>query len=227
MSFHLRFTPYELDIKNLANFCDKFDKYIVAAESKSKSGQEVPLHYHIYIETTLDVDTVRSDFLKKLCIPKSGRGKNNKYYMLKVWDNNISYIVKQNNIKMKKGFTEEQIQEVVKSLGTLPAEGKNTTAAAPRAAKKEIESEWNKILANAINFWRENGKKEITYDKWVKLIMYWNLKELKPITHTANLKRYALSLDMLCHSGWGENDSELRKQIDQTPTLETMFQKSS
>lgn len=221
MPFHLRYTPYELSA-NITDFCDKFDKYIVASESKSKLGQEVPLHYHCYIESHLNMDTIRKHLQKMLSIPSSGRGTNNKYYMLKAWNDDISYIVKQGNIIKKKGFDEEAIQN---GIAKGKKEIKIQAVEAP-ASKKEIITEWNKILENAIVYWKSNNKKEISLDKWVKLIMYWSLKDLKPITHTANLKRYALSLDLLCRSDWGENDEYLQKQIDETPTLDSIFQKS-
>jgi len=218
MPYHLRYTPYELGT-DLAPFCDKYDKYIIANERHNKQQQPVESHYHVYIESDYDMDTIRGDFLKKLSIPKCGRGKNNKYYCIKQWDTKIDYIVKQNNIIAKKGFSDQEIAAAYAAAETFrypPNGGKDTISGGP-APTKEKETEWIKILGSAIKYHKENGQKEVPYEKWVKLIRYWFLKECKPFPHPANTKRYAQSLDCLARSDWGENLEQLEKEAFSLP----------
>jgi len=218
MPFHLRYTPYELS-QDLTPFCDKYDKYIIAYERLNKQGQPTEPHYHVYIESDYDMDTIRSDFIKKLGIPKCGRGKNNKYYMLKTWDTNVSYFVKQNNIKGTKGISDIEIaaaSAAAQAFRSPPKEGKDTTSGGP-APTKEKETEWKKILWLAMLYKKENGSKEVPYEKWVKLIRYWCLKDLKPFPHPANTKRYAQSLDCLARSDWGEDQTTLEKEASDIP----------
>lgn len=217
MPYHLRYTPYELS-HDLDAFLEKYDTYVVAYENKDKDGAPEHPHYHMYIKSDLNEDTIRKHWLKTMEIPKCGKGRNNKYYMLKKYDENIDYICKYADVRKYKGFTKDDIENASKegfnkyllkrqSHPEESTEGRVTT-------KKDVASEWNKILANAMNYHRENGRKEILFDRWVKLIRHWYLKELKPLPHPANLKRYALSLDALCRSDWGENDEALQKEIE-------------
>jgi len=218
MPYHLRYTPYELGT-DLAPFCDKYDKYIIAHERHNKQQQSVEPHYHVYIESDYDMDTIRGDFLKKLSIPKCGRGRNNKYYMLKQWDTKIDYIVKQNNIIGKKGFSDLDIASAYasaqKSLGP-PTEVKATISGGP-APTKEKETEWTKLFNNAMIYHKNNDNKEVPYEKWVKLIRFWCLKDLKPFPHPANIKRYAQSLDCLARSLWGLDETLLEKEAFSLP----------
>jgi len=219
MPYHLRYTPYELGT-DLAPFCDKYDRFLIAHERHNKQGTPVEPHYHVYIESDFDMDTIRGDFLKKLSIPKCGRGKNNKYYCIKKWDNNLAYFVKQNNIIAKKGISEEELASASASAQAfrLSQEKGGILCPSPAPAPaKEKETEWIKILGNAITFYRENGKKEVPYEKWVKLIRYWYLKDAKPFPHPANTKRYAQSLDCLARSDWGEDLVKLEQEVSLIP----------
>jgi len=216
MTFHLRYTPYELGTD--FTFLDKYDKYLIAYEQLNKSGKPTKPHFHIYIESGLDMDTIRGDVLKGLGIPKAGRGKNNQYYCLKIWDNNLSYFVKQNNIRGKKGITDLEVAAACAAAEAFRSPlkgGKDTSPAAAPAAKKEKETEWNKLLMNAMLYHKNNGSKEVPYEKWVKLIRFWCLKDLKPFPHPANTKRYAQSLDCLARSDWGEDETLLEKETSQ------------
>lgn len=218
MSYHLRYTPYELGT-DLAPFCDKYDKYLIAHERHNKQGHPVEPHYHVYIESDFNMDTIRNDFLKNLSIPKCGRGKNNKYYCIKKWDKNLSYFVKQNNIIGKKGITDLEQASAYASAQSFrypPTEVKDTNSGGS-APKKEKETEWNKILFNAIQYHKNNESKEVPYEKWIKLIRYWCLKDLRPFPHPANLKRYAQSIDCLARSDWGLDETLLEKEAFNLP----------
>lgn len=216
--YHIRYTPYDLT-HELSEVLDPYEKYIVGFETKKKNGLDTTPHYHIWIQTDLNEDTIRKRFLEKLCIPKAGRGKTNKYLSLKTWNEDIQYIVKQQRISYKKGITEVEIQngiEKAKSYEKIPNDNSKTIQNGI-ASKKEKESEWKKILENAMVFYNQNGKREVPYDKWVKLIRYWCLKDLRPFPHPANIKRYAQSLDCLARSDWGLDENELEKQASQIP----------
>lgn len=89
---------------------DLYDKFIVAFEDKDKFGDPAEPHYHIYIETEYIDDTVRGHFMRNLNIPKVKRGQGNKYSMLKPWEG-IDYICKYGDIRVSKGFTEEELEK--------------------------------------------------------------------------------------------------------------------
>jgi len=146
MPYHLRYTPYDLPSENLTTFCDKYDKYIVAHEQHSKDGKECPHHYHVYIETDLNIDTVRGDFLKKLCIPKSGMGRNNKYYMLKTWNNDYQYICKQGDVRACKGFDRDTLR--VPPVPVKNREKEYTPSAGPPPRQEEGKGNTSDLASN-------------------------------------------------------------------------------
>lgn len=196
MPYHLRYTPYELSSDNLTTFCDKYTKYIIAREQHSKNGEKCPLHFHCYIESDLDIDTIRGDFTKKLSIPKSGMGRNNKYYMLKKWNDDISYIIKQGDVLACKGFDLETLR--VPPCPKEEQKEKNTgSLAAPRAEKKEREPNtmWKEIFADGVIF-EKTQKKKIEVEDALTIITKIVIKKLMPLPHPGDRKRWAQSLVM-------------------------------
>lgn len=193
MPYHLRYTPYDLSCDNLTTFCDKYERYIIARERHSKNGEECPMHFHCYIESNLNIDTVRGDFLKKLSIPKSGMGRNNKYYMLKTWNDDVSYICKQGDIIACKGFDKESLRvppdpQKEEKKTTKPEQG------SPLAKKKEGNF-WAEIFSEAIIFEKRQNKKIETEDA-LKIISLVYIKKLLPLPHPGDRKRWATSLVM-------------------------------
>lgn len=106
--YHLRFTPDDISGYTF-DFLDQFAAYIVAFENKDKFGDPAVNHYHILIDTDYGIQTVRNAVKASLKIPKSGQGRNNKYYMLNDDWKDPSYIVKYYDIRKSKGYTEKQI----------------------------------------------------------------------------------------------------------------------
>lgn len=107
MYYHLRFTPYELPTDNLEGFCDKYNRHIIASERFKRDGvTPTEQHYHVWIDSDLDLDSIRTAFKKAMHIPAGGRGRNNKYYSLEVYRNgeDVTYITKQKVIVACKGF---------------------------------------------------------------------------------------------------------------------------
>lgn len=209
------------------DFLDRYTSVIVAEESHDKYGRTVPLHYHIYIKASLDEDTIRKDVQKHLNIPKMGRGKTNKYYCLKKWNEDIAYFCKQKNIKKTKGFTDAEIQNAIvegeKKYSKKYLIEEKTDNSNLNCVKKETLTEWKKILENAMHYhFQEKPDKNqiISIDKWKKLIIHWALKELRPIPHPANLKRYALSIDLLAQSDFGDNPEKLEEEIEKLDLLD-------
>jgi len=204
MPYHLRYTPYDLSSNNLTVFCDKYEKYIIAREQHSKNGEKCALHYHIYIESDLTVESIRVDFLKKLAIPKSGMGRNNKYYMLKAWNDNINYIIKQGDIVACKGYDIEVLRMLAKvikkdekSLEPKKEQKEYSPAGAPPPAKKEREANtmWKEIFAEGIIF-EKNHKKKIEVEDALNIITKIVVKKLMPLPHPGDRKRWAQSLVM-------------------------------
>jgi len=116
--FHLRFTPWELHEYDLNSSCDRdgIIKIVCAYENKSKDGTPAEPHYHIYGETDLGDDTIRSYFRSKLGVPKTTRGKASRYYTLE-WNKydtpSPSYVCKYGCIKYQKGYTQEEIEHYI------------------------------------------------------------------------------------------------------------------
>jgi len=202
MPFHLRYTPHdtpftESDQRNLAdNFTEKFDKYIIARESLDKKGNIVPTHYHCYIESDLDIDTIRYNVQKWLNIPKGGSGRNNKYYMLKKWNEDISYICKQNNIVSYKGFSNE---DLVRPPSCQIQENNTPPPATP--VKKKESNFWNEILERAI-LWEKSQNKKIETEEALKIISRVYFTKGLPLPHPGDRKRWATSLVMYSKMQW-------------------------
>lgn len=108
---HLRFTPYDISGYHWT-FLDDYNKVIVAQEDVDDNLQPL-LHFHIYLETSQHIDTVRKKLKSNLLIPDSGRGVNNKYYALIPKWQDVGYICKHNNIIQSKGYTEKELMDYV------------------------------------------------------------------------------------------------------------------
>jgi len=196
MPFHLRYTPYDLSANNLEKFCERYDKFIIAHESRTKSGTATEPHFHIYIDSNLDIDSIRTAFKKAVGIPTGGMGRNNKYYSLEQWRKECQcYIVKQGDIRACKGFEKE-------SLRVLPCcqkekEIKNTViAAAAPPLQKEKNNMWKEIFEEGI-FWEKNHKnKKIEIEEALGIITKIVVKKLLPLPHPGDRKRWAQSLVM-------------------------------
>lgn len=130
--FHLRFTPADISGYTF-DFLDVYDKYIIAFEDKNKKGQSVPDHYHILIVTDYGEKSVRDALKTSLKIPKSGRGKNNKHYMLNEDWKDASYVCKYYDIKKSKGYSEKEIMD-------FAIEGKKKYLSQAGGATNEVRS---------------------------------------------------------------------------------------
>jgi len=209
MPLHLRYTPYDLSANNLEKFCDQYDRYIIAHERYKKDGiTPTELHFHIYIDTTLDIDSVRTAFKKALGIPTGGMGRNNKYYSLEQWRKECQcYVVKQKDIRASKGIAAENLrvhpccpQWSQDTLRVPPypegeKEIKNTVQAATPPAK-EKNNMWKEIFEEGI-FWEKNHKnKKIEIEEALGIITKIVVKKLLPLPHPGDRKRWAQSLVM-------------------------------
>jgi len=171
------------------------------------------------------------DFLKKLSIPKAGRGRNNKYYMLKEWNSDISYIVKQGNIVASNGFTPEELTPRLPPCPLKKEEKITETAAAAPAAKKDKEKEpsfWNQIMYEGM-LWEKKHNKQIEIEEALKLITIVYFKKTLPLPHPGDRKRWAISLVMYSKMKWEYQDtSDTQKVIEDEVlnfTAEHMFVK--
>ena len=167
--FSIRFTPHPKGLDDISgysfDYLDKFEKYIVAREDKDKKGQSVPVHYHIFIDTTYGEATVRQKTKEALRLPAGGRGKNNGYYSLIPDWKDPGYICKYNEILGSKGYTEKELMDYVISgkktylnkvegkIQEVKISGPSTSAKSPRISYQQL------IISIAYAEW-ENYKKQ-------------------------------------------------------------------
>lgn len=173
--FHLRFTPHELADYTF-NFLYFYSKYIIAREDVDDDGNPL-LHYHILVDDDeLGVQTLRNAAIANLQIPKSGRGKNNRYYALFDDWKDPGYICKYDNIVGSKGYTEAQILDFVVSgkkrylskVDKSELSGEVAPADFPKKKDKVIKVPFQQlVIATASAKWyeykrecKEAGKKE-------------------------------------------------------------------
>lgn len=176
MSYHYRLTPYDLS-GNFNNLVDKYERFIVAREDKDKYGEPVEPHYHIYLETHYDMDTIREHFRKEWQIPKVGRGQGNKYCMLKKWEG-IDYICKWADILVVKGFTDVEIDDAIlkgqkyklkrkldNTILEAYAHGKDAGRAEGKTVYKPRESKDDKIISDLMAWyfeWKRTARENAT-----------------------------------------------------------------
>lgn len=239
MYYHLRFTPYDLSDANITNFCDKYTRYIVAHESKSKSGDACEPHYHIWIDADYSLATVRAHFLEKLGIPKSGMGKNNKYYMLKEWNDDVKYICKQGDIRACKGFDKEALRVPPEACQIADEQGPSLSVQAggkvqgsPLGTHKgekveEINSKmnskkhlnfWAEIVFESMHYERKTGKK-VEIEEGLKIITKVYFSKGLPLPHPGDRKRWATSLQMYSKMKWTYTESEEHDKIIEDEAL--------
>jgi len=221
MYYHLRFTPYELSNENLTTFCNKYDKFIIARERFKKDGiTPTKEHFHIWIDSLISLDAIRVAFRKALCIPKGGRGTNNKYYVLKEWNDDVKYITKQGDIVASKGVDQDTLRVVpYKGEPEKEIQAKGGALPLPPPPKKEKESFWKQILEEAM-FLQLKQKKTIDIEEAVKLISRVYIKKMMPLPHPGDRKRWAVSLVMYGKMNFDPNqDPTLTESIIQDESM--------
>lgn len=215
MYYHLRFTPYELPSENLTTFCDKYQRYIIAHERYKRDGKtEVEPHYHIWLDSDLDLDSVRTAFKKHLHIPTGGKGRNNKYYSLEQYrkGEDVTYIIKQKDIRGCKGF---DTQELIARSPPEPAKEKveDDNSKINLTSKKKVTNFWNEIVERAI-LWEKSNSKKIEVEDALKLITKTYFSKGLPLPHPGDRKRWGTSLCMYSKMDWEYVESKHDKIIE-------------
>lgn len=221
MYYHLRYTPYELSSENLASFCDKYERYIVAEENFKRDGiTPTEKHYHCWIDSQRNMDSVRTAFKKAMGLPTGQRGVNNKYYSLEEYRNgeNIDYIIKQNKIVASKNPPVDRVRVPPDPIEKKEIKNTSVAGPAPPKEKKEIGM-WNQILEDAqFRFHRE--KIEISLEEALKIISRIYIKKMLPLPHPGDRKRWATSLVMYSKMGFDvESDPTLREKLIEEEAL--------
>jgi len=171
-TFSIRFTPQPVDLSGITDFSfdylNRYEKFILAREDKDKQGQSVPVHYHIYVETTYGEATIRQTTKEALRLPAAGRGKNNGYYSLIPNWKDPGYICKYNDIQTTKGYTEKELLDFVISgkkkylhkMEKSPAENSVTaeTKSKPTAKTPRIPYQ-QQIISIAAADWYNHKKR--------------------------------------------------------------------
>lgn len=177
--FHLRFTPYDISGYTF-DFLEKYEKYIIAKEEIDDNGNPL-LHYHVLVETSYDVQSLRNDAKASLKIPKSGRGKNNKYYAILADWKDPGYICKYNDIQKSKGYSEKEVMEYVisgkqKYLDKVKAtelSGEKAPAVLPPKKEKIVKVPFQQsVIADAAADWynyKRNNPNELLITKKCEL----------------------------------------------------------
>lgn len=116
MNYHIRFTPCDISGYTF-EWLNAYSRYVVAYECHSKSnGEPAEPHYHIYIQDVGECESsLRNAVKANFKIPKSGRGKNNKYYQLEKEWKDPDYVFKFGDIRHSKGFSEKEVLDRVVS----------------------------------------------------------------------------------------------------------------
>lgn len=204
MFYHLRYTPYELKSDNLSEFCNKYERFIIAHERYKKDfATPTEPHFHIWIDSDLDLDSVRTAFKKAMSIPAGGRGRNNKYYSLEHYKKECyCYVVKQENIIEAKGVPMESLRV----LPCCPHLGKGSPLKQEKkvevqASKKKETNFWNEILERAI-LWEKSQGRKIELEDALKVITKVYFTKGLPLPHPGDRKRWAISLRMYSKMDW-------------------------
>lgn len=176
--FHLRFTPDDISGYTF-NFLDKFEKFIVAQEDVDDNGSPL-LHFHILIDTTYGIKTIRDSAKEFLRIPASGKGKNNKYYALFDDWKDPGYICKYDNIIKSKGYSDKEIMDYA-IAGKIKYLGSNRTSEArtiaePQTKEKVIRVPYQQaVIAEAGAKWYNYKREQAQTGEYVdknKLVLF-------------------------------------------------------
>lgn len=209
MAFHLRYTPYKaVENESITEFLSKYEKCICAYEQTDKKGEDCEPHYHMYIEFSGDIDTIRYRFRKHFELPTGKNGESNKYYSLKKWNKGeIGYIVKQGNIVCKTGYTDKEIEETKNKKLHEPAV-QRSEATGHSQEKEERKDEWTKIFDHFIELGKEK-RNALKVSEIKKEICKIYLRKLRPVPRTGDLNRYAFSLFAIFQSKMSGDEQAL------------------
>lgn len=115
MNVHLRFTPYDISGYSF-DWLNQYSKHVVAYEDKDKDGSPAEPHFHIYIENVTESDSsLRNAIKSNFKIPKTTRGKGNKYYGMEPEWKDPDYIFKYGDLRQTSGYSEKEVMDRVVS----------------------------------------------------------------------------------------------------------------
>lgn len=87
---------------------DQFEQFISCKEYGKINGKK---HYHLYCKTTLNDDEVRK-YLRDICGVDKVEG-NDLYAVTPAHEGTLGYIVKEEDVITSKGFTEDQLSQLI------------------------------------------------------------------------------------------------------------------
>jgi len=220
MPYHFRFTPYDL-VFDLIAFCNLFTTCVAGYETKSKFGTEAEPHFHIYIETDMGHDTIVNYAREHLKIPKGQRGKANKWFACKNWNDDYAYFVKYGQVKYQKNLnvTQEKIEEgynkyikpflndaitLIKKENAGEDDGK-------KGGGKARQDEWTALFMAQPP---TDSTQDWTPINWRQWICKYYIARIRPIPRTGDLMRYSVSLYILRKSKGGQLENILDRECE-------------
>lgn len=209
---HLRFTPDDISGYTF-DFLDSLcSRYIIAREILDKSGQTVPEHFHILIDTDYGDKHVRDEIKKNLKIPPVGKGRNNKHYALQHDWKDPSYICKYDDVIKSKGFSDKEILDYALAGKNKYLSKKCVEDKAVVSPQKEKASEVRKVpfqqavIASAAALWY-NYKRENPDDIQPSMVVEFVCKAMREESKGINAYlvkdlAYAVLYDDLDYRDW-------------------------
>lgn len=140
VAYDIRITPHtqeEIDFNAYEHLVD-FDKFLACKEYGKLGGK---LHYHVYATTRLSDSTLRLR-----CIELAGSSGNGAYSKKIAHNGTQGYVVKDEVIVCKKGFTDSEIEEIVGQSRAY----RNTVEATRKSASRSKEKFLAKVVEEVV-----------------------------------------------------------------------------
>lgn len=128
VEWDVRITP--IDGKEV-DWSQNTGDFIKILASKEYGEQNNKLHYHAYVLTRLSESSVR-----KVCAKLSGGTGNARYSLRSAHNGTQGYVVKQEDIVCTKGFTNDEVQEIINRSRQYRTAIETTRKGASRAKEK-------------------------------------------------------------------------------------------
>jgi len=190
---HVRFTPYDL-----SGYSFDWIKVMPSVIAEEVSVHMVT-HYHIAFKTDMCEKTIRNNIVTHFGIPKTSRGKGNKYYSLTNTWHDIDYVFKDGKI-IWNSYCGKDSEELHIELGNAKYnKAKNSANSADSANTPQIVTQvvektdqvWLGLLDKFLEM-EDADQFSIPYIK--KLIICYYVNKGKAFPRGADLLRYAYGI---------------------------------
>jgi len=187
---HVRFTPYDL-----SGYSFDWIKVMPSVIAEEVSVHMVS-HYHIAFKTDMCEKTIRNNIVTHFCIPKTGRGKGNKYYSLNNTWQDIDYVFKDGKI-IWNSICGKDSEELHIELGNAKYnKHKNSakTSETPQIVYEQVEKTDNIWVGLLDYFLDVPDGEQLTVQGIKKLIICHYINKGKAFPRGADLLRYSYGI---------------------------------